>query len=152
MLLNWGIWSGSMLRTFGCLRRGVIFGSEEGRFLAILLWIVGTGFNSHLRIHHFPQLMNCSWRKERRICWWFPIPPVIKFYPFFKEILLCMRKVKRCNLLVIICVVSSRAAKSCTLVWHSMYPLLSSASQIKKNFFQHCWFIICINCVNMIRN
>ena len=34
-----------------------------------------------------------------------------------------------------LCHISSRAAKSCTLVGNSIYPLLSSTSQIKKKLF-----------------
>ena len=148
-----------MLRTFGGLRRGVIFGSEEGRFLAILLWIVGTGFNFHLRVHRFLRLMYCSWNKcfhrEKNLLM---VPMQFRlltnFIHFSRRSFLAWGKWKDAIFWSSICVFSSRASKNCTLVGHSMYHILSSTSQIqkKKLFFNNYWFIICINCVNMIRN
>ena len=101
---------------------------------------VGTGFNFHLTVHRFLQLMYCSWKcfsQREEFVDGSQFRLLTSFIHFFKEILPCMREVKRCNLLVIICVFSSRAAKSCALVGHSIYPLLRSTSQIQKKTFSN---------------
>ena len=52
-----------------------------------------------------------------------------------------MREVKRCNLLVIICVVSSRAAQSWALVGHSIYPLLKPRLHVQTGLSNYSTFV-----------
>ena len=54
------IWSSSMFLILGGLLISLITGREEGRFLAMVVWIVGIGFKFQLSVVLFPLLMTSS--------------------------------------------------------------------------------------------